>query len=111
MNITTILSDNLAASITKSIESLGGARAVFGEPIKAGDTQIIPVARIRIQLASAAEGQGGGDIAQSGGTRLLGQKLGGGGGGKAGAGVTIDIEPVGYIENAAGQTRYCTLSD
>ena len=108
MNITTILSDNLAASITKSIESLGGARAVFGEPIKAGDTQIIPVARIR---ASAAEGQGGGDIAQSGGTRLLGQKLGGGGGGKAGAGVTIDIEPVGYIENAAGQTRYCTLSD
>jgi uncharacterized spore protein YtfJ len=92
------LSDAVAKKISQTLESTGGARALFGEPVTLDGMEVVPVARVSIVLGASADGSGGGNAGASG--RLKGLAKGSGGG-QADASVRIDIEPMGYLTGSA----------
>lgn len=91
-----LIKDAVAEKLTATLEGVGGAAALYGDPVALDGRELIPVARIRIELATHAEGEGGG---KAGLASALRNSADGKGEGNASAGVTIHIEPVGVILN------------
>jgi uncharacterized spore protein YtfJ len=85
-----------AITLRKVLARMGGARLVYGKPVKAGDRTVIPVARV-----FSAGGFGFG----SGGETLESQGEGGGGGG------VLDARPIGYIEVDRKGSRFVAIPD
>jgi hypothetical protein len=84
------LADGLIEQMARWVGGRAGVQAVFGEPVRSGDTVVIPVARSRWAFGGGA---GGGETeADPGSPALAGSGYGSGGGG----GVITD--PVGYLE-------------
>ncbi len=82
--------DELSERLARWVGGRAGAQAVFGEPVRNGDTVVIPVARSRWAVGGGAGG--GATGADPGSPALSGSGYGSGGGG----GVITD--PVGYLE-------------
>lgn len=82
------------ARLGRFADLLGGARLCYGEPVRAGDRVVIPVARVR--------GAGGGGFGRKGGTD---EEDGGGGGG------VLEASPAGYLEITPEGTRYEPIPD
>jgi uncharacterized spore protein YtfJ len=80
--------------VRKLVAQLGGARICFGEPVRVGEREVIPVARVR-----SAGGLGFGS-----GT----EDVGGGGGGGGGF---IDAQPIGFIDAGPEGARFEPIPD
>lgn len=100
-----LLTDALTQKLASTLEAVGGARALFGEPVEFGGETIIPVGRVTVHLSASAEGSGGGQSG-FGGLSVLPK---GGGGGTAGAGVKVMVEPVGYLRSTPAGPQYVAL--
>ena len=72
----------------KLLAQLGGAQLCFGEPVRVGEREVIPVARVRTR--------GGGGIGADG--------AGGGGG-------LIDASPIGFIDAGPEGARFEPIPD
>ena len=80
-----------AVSLRRLIAQLGGARLCFGEPVRVGDREVIPVARVRTRGGIGfGERQG---------------ESGGGGGG------LIDASPIGFIDAGPEGARFEPIPD
>lgn len=101
-----LLADAITSKFSSTLESLGGAMAVYGDPVQFGDEQIIPVARVGVVLSAGAEGAGGGNAGLTGGITNMAR---GGGGGNANASVQVSIEPVGFLRPTPGGPVFCPL--
>lgn len=93
-----LITDAISRKLAATLESVGGARALYGDPIAFNGEQIIPVARVTVTLAAGADGSGGGNAGLTGGIANMAR---GGGGGNAEASVKVAIEPVGYLRATA----------
>lgn len=91
-----LITDALTQKLATTLEAMGGARALYGDPIAFNGETIVPVARVSVRLSASAEGSGSGNAGLGG---ALAQKALGGGGGAAGAGVDVRIEPVGFLRS------------
>lgn len=90
-----LISEALTKKLSTTLESVGGAKALFGEAIDLNGQAIVPVGKISITLKAEATGSGGGHAGGiSGGLASLSK---GGGGGNADAAIHIEIVPVGYV--------------
>jgi uncharacterized spore protein YtfJ len=83
-------------SLRKLIAQLGGARLCFGDPVRVGDREVIPVARVRTM--------GGGGFGS--GTRADVETGGGGGGGGF-----VDAVPIGFIDAGPEGARFEPIPD
>ncbi len=99
-----LITDAVSKKISSTLEGLGGAQALYGDPVTLDGEELIPVARVRVELSSAADGEGGGDTA--GGLSALAK---GSGGGNASAGVQIHIEPLGVIRSGKNGPEFAPL--
>lgn len=99
--------DALGGKLATTLEGLGGARAVYGDPIPFGDEQIVPVARIEVALSAGADGSGGGNAGVAG----LAQRAKGSGGGSAEAAVAVRIEPIGFLRLGPDGPVFVALGD
>ena len=99
-----IISEALSRQVAMALDASGGVRALYGEPISYGDEEIVPIARITLELTANAEGSGSG---KSGLAALA--RSSGGGGGTAGAGVRVHIDPVGFLRQQAGELVFVPL--
>ncbi|MGM0563961.1 MAG: hypothetical protein ACQES2_06490 [Pseudomonadota bacterium] len=88
------LSEAIGNKVQQSLERFAGADALFGQPVKMGGGEIIPVGKVIVRTGSQAEGEGGGDA-------RLKQMAKGSGGGVAQASVQVEIVPVGFIKDGA----------
>lgn len=77
--------------IASQVEQGASTRAVFGDPIEAGDRKVIPVAKVRW----AGGGGGGGDTSGEG----------------SGLGMALKGDPVGYIEVSPEGTQWHGVPD
>lgn len=102
-----LLTEALNRKLAATLESLGGARALYGDPIRFGGEEIVPVARILVSLSAGAEGSGGGNAGLTGAVSNLAR---GGGGGNAEAGIRVSIEPVGYLRAGPDGPVFCALA-
>jgi len=84
--------------VRRLIDAATGAKLCYGEPVRAGDRVVIPVARV-----SAAGGWGFGR--GRGGDGDGGDGLGHGGGG------TFDARPVGFIDAGPDGARFQSVPD
>lgn len=100
-----IISEAISKKLSSTLETVGGAKALFGEAVTLNGEEIIPVARIRIELGAAADGSGSGD-AGFGGLKSFSK---GGGGGKADAGIQIAIEPAGYVKSTTNGPEFVAI--
>lgn len=100
-----MLSESIQKKLTETLESTGGAKALFGDPVTLNGQEVVPVARVSVVLGADAEGSGGGD---SGALAGLAK---GGGGGNAGASVRVDVEPVGYLRAGDKGPQFVLLGD
>lgn len=101
-----LITEAITKRLSQALESTGGAKALYGEPITFNGEQIVPVARIVITLSAGAEGAGGGNAGITGGIASLAK---GGGGGNAEAGVRIAIEPAGYLRATANGPQFVAI--
>ena len=101
-----LITDAISKKLAATLESLGGAKALYGDPIDFNGEQIIPVARVSVTLAAGADGAGGGNAGVTAGITNMAK---GGGGGKADASVQVVIEPVGYLRSTADGPVFCPL--
>jgi uncharacterized spore protein YtfJ len=85
-----------AVTLRRVLARAGGARLVYGKPVKAGDRTVIPVARM-----FTAGGFGFG----SGADGPLATGEGGGGGG------VVDARPIGFIEIDKQGSRFVRIPD
>lgn len=93
-----LLTDAIAKKFTATLESVGGVRALYGDPIDFNGEQIVPVARVTVTLGAGADGSGGGNAGLTGSIANMAK---GGGGGNAEASVKVVIEPVGFLRATA----------
>ena len=94
------LSQNFFHDIKDALLTNATVNTIFGEPIKAGDKTIIPVARI-------AYGFGGGSGTSRAGRSGNGAGIGGEGGGGGGG---VAALPVGVVEVGPTGTRFVSVS-
>ena len=87
--------EDVAQPIEELLRTLG-PRAVFGEPVLAGDTTVIPVAEVRVGFGFGGGSGRGPD------------EEGGSGGGSLGRG---KVRPRGYIRVSPSSTRYEPIVD
>ena len=92
----------LISDLTDRIQRTANVRAVFGEPIREGDTVIVPVARVTVR----GGGGGGGDAAGFTDTQVRKQRDGG-----IGLGLNIVAAPVGYIKMSSGGAVFVPILD
>lgn len=85
-----------ALDVRKLVAALAGARLSYGEPIRAGERVVIPVARVN--------GSGGGGRGWGWGTD-------GDGGGGYGGGIHLESTPVGFIDVSAEGARFEAIPD
>jgi uncharacterized spore protein YtfJ len=103
-----LFTDAISKKLSSTLEALGGAKAVFGDPITLNGEQIVPVAKVVIRLTAGAEGSGGGNAGLASSFANMAK---GGGGGNAEAGVHIAIEPVGYLRSTPNGPVYCEIGN
>lgn len=101
-----LITDAISKKLAATLESIGGAKALYGDPIDFNGEQIIPVARITVTLAAGADGSGGGNAGLTGSVTNMAK---GGGGGKADASVNVSIEPVGYLRSTSAGPAFCPI--
>ncbi|MEE4250985.1 MAG: hypothetical protein V2I38_10375 [Alcanivoracaceae bacterium] len=101
-----LITDAIRNKLAATLESVGGAKALYGDPIDFNGEQIIPVARVMVSLAAGADGSGGGNAGLAGSVTNMAK---GGGGGKADASVNVTIEPVGYLRSTPQGPVFCPL--
>ena len=101
-----LITDAISKKLATTLESIGGAKALYGEPIDFNGEKIVPVARITVMLAAGADGSGGGNTGLTGGITNMAK---GGGGGKADASVNVSIEPVGYLRGTSAGPVFCPI--
>ncbi len=101
-----LITDAISKKLATTLESVGGARALYGDPIDFNGEQIIPVARVTVSLAAGADGSGSGNAGLTGGISNLAK---GGGGGKADASVNVIIEPIGYLRSTTDGPVFCPI--
>lgn len=101
-----LITDALQKKIGATLESLGGARAVFGDPVEFNGEQVIPVAHICVQLTADADGQGGGG---AGVASALSNRARGGGSGTAAAGIRVTIEPAGVLRQEGDTLTFIAI--
>ena len=77
-----------SVALRRLLAQLGGAKLCFGEPVRVGEREVIPVARVRTR--------GGGGIGADG--------AGGGGG-------LIDASPIGFIDAGPEGARFEPIPD
>jgi hypothetical protein len=77
-----------AVMLRRLVAELGGAKLCFGEPIRVGEREVIPVARVRTR--------GGGGL---------------GADGAGGVGGAIDAAPIGFIDAAPEGARFEAIPD
>ncbi len=99
-----IITENITKQIQSALKSTNGASYTFGEPIEFSGKHIVPVAKVKIILSANSTGEGGGKIENTPKKDIFGaaSMLGGGGGGEAGAGITIEVIPIGFIVEQNG---------
>ena len=85
-----------AVTLRRVLARAGGARLVYGKPVKTGDLTVIPVARV---FTAGGFGFGTG----SDGPASTGE--GGGGGG------VVDARPIGFIEVEKAGSRFVAIPD
>ena len=102
-----LITDAISKKLAATLESIGGAKALYGDPIEFNGEQIIPVARVTVTLAAGADGSGGGNAGLTGNITNMAK---GGGGGKADASVNVSIEPVGYLRSSKDGPVFCPIS-
>lgn len=91
-------------TLRRLVGGIDGSRMCFGEPIEAGSTTVIPVARV---WAAGGAGFGHGEPLVQDGTAASGAESGGGGLGGA-----LEGHPVGFITIAPdGSSRYEAIPD
>ena len=81
-------------SVRKLVAQLGGARLCYGEPVRVGEREVIPVARVR----------GAGGLGFGSGV----EDVGGGGGGGGGF---LDAQPIGFIDVGPEGARFEPIPD
>jgi len=101
-----IISDEIKKKLSMTIESVVSTNMLFGDPIELNGEQLIPVAKIVINLSARAEGSGGGNAGLKGSLASLAK---GGGEGQAGSGVKITVEPLGLISSKSGEPKLIPL--
>jgi uncharacterized spore protein YtfJ len=101
-----LITDAISKKLATTLESIGGAKALYGDPIDFNGEKIIPVARITVTLAAGADGSGGGNAGLTGGITNMAK---GGGGGKADASISVRIEPVGYLRSSKDGPVFCPI--
>lgn len=101
-----LITDAISKKLAATLESIGGAKALYGDPIDFNGEQIIPVARITVTLAAGADGSSGGNAGLTGSITNMAK---GGGGGKADASVNVSIEPVGYLRSTSAGPVFCQI--
>jgi uncharacterized spore protein YtfJ len=95
-----LMVQNVFRDVKDALLANANVKAVFGEPIQAGDKTIIPVARVAYGFgAGSGTGRGG----RSGDGPGIGGEGGGGGGGVA-------AMPVGVVEVGPVGTRFVRVS-
>ena len=77
-----------SVALRRLLAQLGGAKLCFGEPVRVGEREVIPVARVRTR--------GGGGI---------------GADGAAGGGGLIDASPIGFIDAGPEGARFESIPD
>ena len=92
----------LFKNITDRLQSTATVKTVYGEPISAEGKTIIPVARVRYGF-----GAGGGSGTMNPSPEHPEASTGEGGGGGGG----VEVNPVGFIEITAGETRYVSFEE
>ena len=102
-----LISDAISKKLAGTLDAIGGARALYGDPISFNGEQIVPVARVSVILSAGAEGAGSGNSGIGGSLAGLAK---GGGGGSADAGIRVVIEPVGFLRPGADGPVFCALS-
>ena len=102
-----LITDAIKDKLGATLESLGGATAIYGDPITFNGEQIVPVARVVVRLNADADGKGGGDAGLTGGIKNMAK---GGGGGKAGAGIDIAIEPAGFLRKGNDGPEFVSIA-
>jgi uncharacterized spore protein YtfJ len=85
-----------AVTLRRVLARAGGARLVYGKPVKVGERTVIPVARL---FTAGGFGWGGG--VQN--PESSGEGAGGGG--------VVDARPIGYIEVDKDGSRYVAIPD
>jgi uncharacterized spore protein YtfJ len=101
-----ILTEAITKKLTATLESIGGAKALYGDPIMFNGEQIVPVAKITVVLSAGAEGSGGGNTGLAGSITGLAK---GSGGGAADTTVRVTIEPIGYLRATPNGPVFCPL--
>jgi len=101
-----LISDSISKKLSATMESLGGASAIFGDPVTLDGQEVIPVARVVVKLGAAAEGAGSGDAGSGSAFKQLAK---GGGGGNADASVSISIEPAGFVHQGTDGPRFTAI--
>lgn len=101
-----LITDAISKKLAGTLEAIGGARALYGDPIPFNGEQIIPLARVSMSLSASAEGGGGGN---SGLGKSIASMTRGSGSGTADAGVSVIIEPVGYLRSTPQGPVFCPL--
>jgi uncharacterized spore protein YtfJ len=91
-------STNVLQAINEGLGTTANARSVFGEPIRAGDKTVVPVARV-------AYGFGGGFGSGKDGGHPDREGEGGGGGG------AVRALPAGALEITTTATRFVPFTD
>ncbi|MCB1192036.1 MAG: hypothetical protein H7A23_22345 [Leptospiraceae bacterium] len=104
-----IITENITKQIQSALKSTNGATYTFGESIEFSGKTIIPVAKVKITLSANSEGAGGGKIQSAAKGDIFGA-LGGGGGGEAGAGITIEVTPIGFVSEQNGNPIFSSIS-
>lgn len=102
-----LITDAIKDKLGATLESLGGASAIFGDPISFNGEQVVPVARVVVRLQADADGKGGGDAGLTGGIKNMAK---GGGGGEAGAGIELSIEPAGFLKQGKDGPEFTAIS-
>lgn len=101
------------ATVGRLLESLrdsASVRAVYGEPIVAGDRTVVPVARIRYGFGGGY-GEGGAGAGDEEATRAAGEEESEDAGSGAGFGGGVDATPLGVVELDATGTRLVRFDD
>ena len=101
-----LITDAISKKLAGTLEAIGGAKALYGDPITFNGELIIPVARVSVVLSASAEGSGGGNSGLGGSLASMAR---GSGGGTADAGIKVTIEPVGYLRSTPQGPVFCPL--
>lgn len=102
-----MIKDAIAKKLSTTMESIGGANALYGDPVTFNGEEIIPVARVTVVLGADAVGSGGGNA----GLSSLTNRAKGSGGGDAEASVRVNIEPVGFLKSTPNGPVFCAISE